>query len=115
MKTIVGNSLHDYTKEPVIDTSVIATDNQIAAKIKWQACPETSHDEDVLRPIENPFNPQGGLQLLTGNLGHAVIKVSAVQEQHQVVTAPAKVFNSQAGLQDAYARGELETDFLAVI
>ena len=115
VKTIVGNSLHDYTKEPVIDTSVIATDNQIAAKIKWQACPETSHDEDVLRPIENPFNPQGGLQLLTGNLGHAVIKVSAVQEQHQVVTAPAKVFNSQAGLQDAFARGELETDFIAVI
>ena len=115
VKTIVGNSLHDYTKEPVIDTSVIATDNQIAAKIKWQACPETSLDEDVLRPIEIPFNPQGGLQLLTGNLGHAVIKVSAVQEQHQVVTAPAKVFNSQAGLQDAFARGELETDFIAVI
>uniref|UniRef100_UPI003561AE6B dihydroxy-acid dehydratase domain-containing protein n=1 Tax=Pseudoalteromonas sp. TaxID=53249 RepID=UPI003561AE6B len=115
VKTIVGNSLNDYTKEPVIDTSVIATDNQIAAKVKWQDCPENSHDEDVLRPIENPFNPQGGLQLLTGNLGHAVIKVSAVQEQHQVVTAPAKVFNSQAGLQDAFARGELETDFIAVI
>jgi phosphogluconate dehydratase len=115
VKTIVGNSLNDYTKEPVIDTSVIATDNQIAAKVKWQDCPENSHDEEVLRPIENPFNPQGGLQLLTGNLGHAVIKVSAVQEQHQVVTAPAKVFNSQAGLQDAFARGELETDFIAVI
>lgn len=115
VKTIVGNSLNDYTKEPVIDTSVIATDNQIAAKVKWQDCPENSHDEEVLRPVINPFNPQGGLQLLTGNLGHAVIKVSAVQEQHQTVTAPAKVFNSQAGLQDAFARGELETDFIAVI
>ena len=115
VKTIVGNSLNDYAKEPVIDTSVIATDNQIAAKIKWQDCPENSHDEDVLRPISNPFNPQGGLQLLTGNLGHAVIKVSAVQEQHQTVTAPAKVFNSQAGLQEAFARGELEQDFIAVI
>ena len=115
VKTIVGNSLNDYTKEPVIDTSVIATDNQIAAKVKWQDCPENSHDEEVLRPVTNPFNPQGGLQLLTGNLGHAVIKVSAVQEQHQTVTAPAKVFNSQTGLQDAFARGELETDFIAVI
>lgn len=115
VKTIVGNSLNDYTKEPVIDTSVIATDNQVAAKVKWQDCPENSHDEEVLRPVTNPFNPQGGLQLLTGNLGHAVIKVSAVQEQHQTVTAPAKVFNSQAGLQDAFARGELETDFIAVI
>lgn len=115
VKTIVGNSLNYYTKEPVIDTSVIATDNQIAAKVKWQDCPENSHDEEVLRPVTNPFNPQGGLQLLTGNLGHAVIKVSAVQEQHQTVTAPAKVFNSQAGLQDAFARGELETDFIAVI
>lgn len=115
VKTIVGDTLQDYTKEPVIDTSVIPTSDQIAAKVKWQDCPEKSHDEDVLRPVSNPFNPQGGLQLLTGNLGHAVIKVSAVAEEHQRVTAPAKVFDSQAGLQEAFARGELETDFIAVI
>jgi phosphogluconate dehydratase len=85
------------------------------SKVKWVACPENSHDEEVLRPVSNPFSKQGGLQLLTGNLGKAVIKVSAVAESHQVVSAPAKVFSSQGELQDAYSRGELNQDFIAVL
>lgn len=84
-------------------------------KVKWVDCPANSHDEEVLRPVSNPFSKQGGLQLLTGNLGKAVIKVSAVAEEHQIVTAPAKVFSSQSALQDAYTRGELNQDFIAVL
>jgi len=76
---------------------------------------EKSLDEEVLRPVDNPFSKQGGLQLLTGNLGKAVIKVSAVAIEHQVVSAPAKVFSSQSALQEAYSRGELNQDFIAVL
>ncbi len=117
VKTIVGDSLSDYAKEPRLDVNpnLIASTATGPSKVKWVPCPENSLDEDVLRPATNPFNAQGGLQLLTGNLGHAVIKVSAVAEQHQVVSAPAKIFNSQVGLQQAFANGELETDFIAVI
>ncbi|CCQ12268.1 Phosphogluconate dehydratase [Pseudoalteromonas luteoviolacea B = ATCC 29581] len=117
VKTIVGDSLDDYTKEPRIknDTNTIMTDSALPAKVEWVPCPETSLDLDVLRPISNPFNKQGGLQLLTGNIGKAVIKVSAVQEQHQVVSAPAKVFSSQSALQEAFAKGELNQDFIAVL
>ncbi|KZN32372.1 phosphogluconate dehydratase [Pseudoalteromonas luteoviolacea] len=117
VKTIVGEGLDDYTKEPVldVDTNVIMTNSEGPSKVKWVPCPENSLDEDVLRPVSNPFNKQGGLQLLTGNLGKAVIKVSAVDEKHQVVSAPAKVFSSQAALQDAFANGELNRDFIAVI
>ncbi|KID56695.1 phosphogluconate dehydratase [Pseudoalteromonas luteoviolacea] len=117
VKTIVGEGLDDYTKEPVldVDTNVIMTNSEGPSKVKWVPCPEKSLDEDVLRPVSNPFNKQGGLQLLTGNLGKAVIKVSAVAEKHQFVSAPAKVFSSQASLQDAFANGELNQDFIAVI
>ncbi|ESP93186.1 MULTISPECIES: phosphogluconate dehydratase [Pseudoalteromonas] len=117
VKTIVGEGLDDYTKEPVldIDTNVIMTNSEGPTKVKWVPCPENSLDEEVLRPVSNPFNKQGGLQLLTGNLGKAVIKVSAVDEKHQFVSAPAKVFSSQAALQDAFAKGELNQDFIAVI
>ncbi|KAF7787260.1 phosphogluconate dehydratase [Pseudoalteromonas rubra] len=117
VKTIVGEGLDAYTKEPVLDVdpSLIMTDSKGPSKVKWIDCPADSLDEDVLRPVSNPFNNQGGLQLLSGNLGKSVIKVSAVAEQHQVVSAPAKVFSSQAALQEAYTRGELNQDFIAVI
>ncbi|NOU49680.1 phosphogluconate dehydratase [Pseudoalteromonas sp. JBTF-M23] len=117
VKTIVGEGLDAYTQEPVLanNANVIMTDSQGPSKVKWVPCPEKSLDEDVLRPVSNPFSKQGGLQLLTGNLGKAVIKVSAVLEQHRVVSAPAKVFSSQSQLQDAFANGELNQDFIAVL
>ncbi|RZM80071.1 phosphogluconate dehydratase [Pseudoalteromonas rubra] len=117
VKTIVGEGLDAYTQEPVLDVdpTLIMTDSTGPAKVKWVDCPADSLDEEVLRPVSNPFNKQGGLQLLSGNLGKSVIKVSAVAEQHQVVTAPAKVFSSQAALQEAYTRGELNQDFIAVL
>lgn len=116
VKTIVGEGLDAYTKEPRIKQDLtIMTDSKLPCKVEWVDCPEVSLDAEVLRPVSNPFNKQGGLQLLSGNIGKAVIKVSAVAEQHQVVSAPAKVFSSQSALQDAFARGELNTDFIAVI
>ncbi len=117
VKTIVGEGLDAYTMEPLLDinSNVIISDNQGPAKVKWVPVPENSLDEEVLRPVANPFNKQGGLQLLNGNLGKAVIKVSAVQEQHQTVTAPAKVFSSQSELQEAFSAGKLNQDFIAVI
>lgn len=117
VKTMLGDGLAPYMTEPRLDkdNSLIMSDATGPSKIKWVACPDNSHDEDVLRPVSNPFSKQGGLQLLTGNLGKAVIKVSAVAIEHQVVTAPAKVFSSQGELQDAYSRGELNQDFIAVL
>ena len=117
VKTMLGDGLAPYMTEPRLDKdeSLIMSDSNGPSKVKWVDCPANSLDEEVLRPVSNPFSKQGGLQLLTGNLGKAVIKVSAVAEEHQVVTAPAKVFNSQGALQDAYTRGELNQDFIAVL
>jgi len=117
VKTMLGDGLAPYMTEPRLDKddSLIMSDSTGPTKVKWVDCPVNSHDEEVLRPVSNPFSKQGGLQLLTGNLGKAVIKVSAVAEEHQTVTAPAKVFSSQSALQDAYTRGELNQDFIAVL
>jgi len=117
VKTMLGDGLAPYMTEPRLnkDDSLIMSNSTGPTKVKWVDCPANSHDEEVLRPVSNPFSKQGGLQLLTGNLGKAVIKVSAVAIEHQVVTAPAKVFSSQSALQDAYTRGELNQDFIAVL
>ncbi|GAA78079.1 phosphogluconate dehydratase [Pseudoalteromonas sp. BSi20495] len=117
VKTMLGDGLAPYMTEPRLDKddSLIMSNSTGPTKVKWVDCPANSHDEEVLRPVSNPFSKQGGLQLLTGNLGKAVIKVSAVAEEHQIVTAPAKVFSSQSALQDAYTRGELNQDFIAVL
>ena len=74
-----------------------------------------SGDDSVLRPHTAPFQATGGLMLLQGNLGRSVIKVSAVPEDRHIIEAPAKVFNSQAALQDAFQNGELDRDVVCVV
>ena len=77
--------------------------------------PRQSGDDNVLRPAAKPFSPDGGLKLLSGNLGRAVIKTSAVKPEHRVVEAPALVFDDQEELMAAFDRGELRRDFVAVV
>ena len=84
-------------------------------KLRWRALPQDSGDTQIVRPAVAPFSPSGGLKLLTGNLGRAVVKVSAVPEDRHVIEAPARVFDSQEALQQAFKAGELERDFVAVV
>ncbi len=104
-QTIMGAPLETYAEEPWLHGD----------KLAWRASPQTTGDPDVLRPIGEPFSSTGGLRLLTGNLGRAVIKVSAVKPEHRVVKAPAIVFNDQDDVLAAFKRGELERDFVAVV
>jgi phosphogluconate dehydratase len=83
--------------------------------LRFDPLPADSADLSVLRGAQAPFSATGGLKLLEGNLGRAVIKVSAVPEDRHVVEAPAIVFDSQEALQAAFKAGELERDFIAVV
>jgi phosphogluconate dehydratase len=74
-----------------------------------------SRDTSVLRGVREPFRADGGLRLLAGNFGRAVIKVSAVPEDRWVVAAPARVFDDQESVRAAFERGELDRDFVAVV
>ncbi len=83
--------------------------------VEWREGPKKSLDTDVIRPASEPFSDDGGLKLLTGNVGRAIIKTSAVKPEHFIVEAPAVVFDEQNDLESAFQRGELEKDFVAVI
>ncbi|MDH4051723.1 MAG: phosphogluconate dehydratase [Rubrivivax sp.] len=84
-------------------------------RLSWRDLPPAPGDDTVVRRAEAPFSASGGLKLLQGNLGRAVIKVSAVPEDRHVVEAPAEVFDSQDALQVAFSAGTLERDFVAVV
>lgn len=103
--TIMGKGLEAYTKNPfLIDDKIIYKDGV-----------KTSKNENILRNTENPFSKDGGVRILRGNIGRAVIKISAVKEEHQVIKAPALVFHSQQEFLQSFQNGELEKDFIAVL
>ena len=104
--TVWGTGLDGYVKEPSLDD---------AGNVGWRDGPAKSGDERVLAPISRPFSLEGGLKLLDGNLGRAVIKISAVKPEHHVVEAPALIFHSQDELRTAFEAGSLDRDFIAVI
>ena len=103
--TILGTGLAPYERTPQLDAS---------GTLVFAEMPATSADESVVRSIDAPFQATGGLNLLTGNLGRAVIKSSAVAAEHQAVEAPARVFASQEALLAAFKAG-LDEDFVAVV
>ena len=103
--TVAGPGLARYAQEPVLHDGAL----------RWREAPAQSGDAQVLAPIAQPFDPEGGLRLMSGNLGRGVIKVSAVAPEHRIVEAPARVFESQQALQDAFARGELDRDVIVVV
>jgi len=84
-------------------------------RLVWQHLPAQSGDAGIVRTAAEPFGASGGLKLLTGNLGRSVIKVSAVPEDRHVIEAPARVFEDQESLMQAFKAGELERDFIAVV
>ncbi len=106
VRTVFGRGLDAYT----IDARL----GENGAVVREPA-PEVSADPKVLASIETPFQANGGLKMLTGNLGKAVIKISAVKPERHVIEAPAIVFNDQAELQKAFKEGKLERDFVAVV
>ncbi len=103
--TVMGRGLAPYATEPWLD----------AGRLAWREAPAVSGDLDVLRPADSPFSTHGGLRLLTGNLGRAVIKTSAMKAEHHVVEAPAVVFDDQEDVIRAFKDGRLSRDCVAVV
>jgi phosphogluconate dehydratase len=104
--TIWGTGLDGYLSEPKL---------QEDGSLKWIDAVSASGDESVLRGVKNAFQPTGGVSVLEGPLGRAVIKTSAIPADRHVIEAPARVFNSQAELQAAFKAGELTHDLVAVV
>ena len=103
--TIIGSGLHRYTQEPKIDTN----------RLIWVDGPKESLNKSIIRSASEPFSIDGGIKILQGNLGRAVIKTAAVESDHRKIEAPAIVFLEQQDLIDAFKKDELNKDFIAVL
>ncbi|MGB2426487.1 MAG: phosphogluconate dehydratase [Alteromonas sp.] len=105
VKTICGVGLDHYTKEPVL----------IDGELEWRDGPTESLDKEVVASVVTPFKPDGGLSVLGGNLGRAVMKTSALREPHCHIKAPAVVFEDQFELDAAFKAGDLDRDCIVVV
>jgi len=103
--TVAGHGLRLYQREPFLQDGVLV----------WRDGAAESLASDVLRPVGAPFDPEGGIRMLKGPLGRAVIKISAVKSEHHVVEAPALCFSDQEEVTAAFRRGELDRDLVAVL
>ena len=104
-KTIWGNQLSDYVTEPML------VDNGL----DWRPAQTKSLDTDILRYCDDPHAANGGLKMLSGNLGRAVMKISAVAKERHVVTAPALIFETEAEVKTAFEDGNLNRDVIVVV
>src|SRR6056297_1125377 len=105
VKTVAGDGLSLYTREPVLS----------AGEITYREGPTQSQNEKILRPARDAFQPSGGLKQLYGNLGHGMIKVSAVAPERHVIEAPARIFQDQESVRTAFKAGEFTSDTVVVV
>lgn len=105
VNTICGEGLEQYTKEPILENG----------ELVWRDGPTESFDKQVVASVSEPFKIDGGLSVLSGNLGRAVMKTSALREPHCKIKAPAVVFEDQFELHAAFKAGELDKDCVVVV
>jgi phosphogluconate dehydratase len=105
IRTVHGGPLSAQAREPWLDGTTL----------RWREPASSSRDVAVLRGVAEPFDREGGLRRLTGNLGRGIVKVSAVKPEHRRIEAPARVFDSQDALLAAFKAGTLGGDFVAVV
>ncbi|MCD1620076.1 phosphogluconate dehydratase [Salipiger marinus] len=105
VKTVAGDGLHLYTQEPKLRDGVLS----------YEETPRVTQNDRILRPASDPFQPTGGLRQLDGNLGHGILKISAVKPEHHLVEAPVRIFHDQGEVKEAFKRGEFTTDTIVVV
>lgn len=106
VETVAGKGLERYTQAPTLEQD----------RAVWNEGPQITNDTSVISTLENPFEVEGGIKVLSGNLGRAIMKISALADGEKAsIEAPAMVFNSQQELENAFYAGELNRDLVAVV
>lgn len=105
VNTVAGFGLSRYTQEPVLENG----------KLIFRDGPTESLDKTVIASIDKPFSSHGGLKVMTGNLGRAIMKTSALEAEHLIIEAPAVIFNSQYDLDADFKAGKLDKNCIVVV
>lgn len=105
VQTVAGPGLSAYTTDP----------KMIDGTLTWVDGPAQSLNDKIITTCAAPFQETGGLRMLDGNLGQAIMKISAVDPDNRVVTAPAAVFHDQAAVKAAFQAGDLNRDVVVVV
>jgi len=105
VQTVVGFGLERFITEPRLENN----------KVFFSSESLVSRDTQVISSSFSPFDTEGGIQILRGNIGIGIVKTSALKKDMLQITAPAMVFESQEELQHAYKEGSLHKDFIAVV
>jgi phosphogluconate dehydratase len=103
--TIMGKGIEAYFQEP----------SMVEGELVWRDGVKESLDRDILRPASDPFDTEGGLRLVQGDLGRAVIKISAVKPENRIVQAPAEVYETQEDVLADFKAGKLDRDVIVVL
>jgi phosphogluconate dehydratase len=103
--TVGGESLADYARAPRLD----------GANLVWDDSPAASRDQTMLRPVSDPFSPEGGMRRVQGNLGRGIFKTSAVEPSRWRIEAPARIFSDQDAVLAAFKAGDLDRDVAVVV
>lgn len=106
VNTVLGHGLRQWCQSPALDNE---------GELTWVPVVAESGDLSVLAPAHAPFLREGGMKLVSGNLGRAIMKVSAVPDDRWVIEAPARVFTDQQQVLMAYQSGELNKDVVVVV
>ncbi|KAA2316804.1 phosphogluconate dehydratase [Pseudooceanicola sediminis] len=104
-KTVAGDGLELYTQEPKLREG----------RIVYEPGARESLNDKILRPASDPFQKSGGLKHLSGTLGRAIMKVSAVKPENHVIEAPVRIFHDQADVKTAFKAGEFTEDTIVVV
>ncbi len=106
VQTVFGTGLNGYTQEPFLTPD---------GALVWRESPATSGDESILRPAARPFETHGGLGVLQGNLGKAIVKTSALEDERHAIEGVVRIFHSQEEMQLAFQKGDLHRDVIVVV
>jgi phosphogluconate dehydratase len=106
VETVWGAGLDRYTQEPFLDG---------AGELVWRDGVDVTGEYKILRPAAEPFENHGGLSVLQGNLGKAIVKTSALKEENYAMEGEIRIFHSQEEMHVAFRAGELHRDFIAVV
>ncbi|QZD92075.1 phosphogluconate dehydratase [Qipengyuania xiapuensis] len=102
--TVWDGGFEAYSREPGMDGDALT----------WRD-PGPSGDTEMLRPASDPFQADGGMRLVEGNLGRACFKSSAVERERWTIEAPCRIFEDQPSVNEAFKKGELDRDVVVVV